>query len=290
MQDMNREEFGRALREAWLSVLCIAAISAVTVAAIFYGSKMSYQKEVERLEIQKARAAMAASPTISAWAHVNKPEFVDGRFLSEFREVEALSPGTEYVVGRLREFDRNSGCRSHDHFIYDKQDDALYAEPILTFHYRKLLHFTCTLGDGWLHPGATQEWRRTGAYTYLPGKTDTADAMEGWGSGMSSVVLPIPELSEMPGAVLETERLGDFAPDVPEELAERTREIWSYDVTVTAYNADPRDKKNTDAKPVTSMTVRVRSYGTWDLTCDEYYRCRISNYNYAPHITVEILQ
>ena len=120
MQDMNREEFGRALREAWLSVLCIAAISAVTVVAIFYGSKMSYQKEVERLEIQKARAAMAASPTISAWAHVNKPEFVDGRFLSEFREVEALSPGTEYVVGRLREFDRNSGCRSHDHFIYDK--------------------------------------------------------------------------------------------------------------------------------------------------------------------------
>ena len=52
MQDMNREEFGRALREAWLSVLCIVAISAVTVVAIFYGSKMSYQKEVERLEIQ----------------------------------------------------------------------------------------------------------------------------------------------------------------------------------------------------------------------------------------------
>ena len=107
---------------------------------------------------------------------------------------------------------------------------------------------------------------------------------------MSSVVLPIPDLSQMPGATLATERLGDFAPDAPESLADLTREIWSYDVTVTAYNADPRDKKNADAKPVTSLTLRVRSYGTWDLTCDEYRRCGIANYNYAPHYTVEILE
>ncbi len=292
---MDREEYGKMLREVYLNVLIGIVASVAIVMGIFYSSKVSYEFDIREQELRRQQAEMARNPTIAAWTLENKPEYWEGIFISEYRELAKMESGEEYIVGQLRELDRE-GWRSSGFTmtLYDRNDEVRWHYPPLTFHYRNYLHIECSLSEQWLTVGPTAMAPKSKQYLYYPEETDSADAKEGWGQGMTSVYLPVKDTFDEryfddAYNYIEEERLGDVYEGIPEAYADRTRRVWVYHMFATAYNEDPRDKKSQDINEIAKITVRVRYYDAWDLSEQEFTGLPISDYNFAPHLTVELV-
>lgn len=68
-----------------------------------------------------------------------------------------------------------------------------------------------------------------------------------------------------------TERLAGVYPGVDKKYADRTREVSTCHLIVSAYKNDPHGKANRGPNtPETTFKVRIRYYGAWDLSKAEY--------------------
>ncbi|MBE6612614.1 MAG: hypothetical protein E7632_08985 [Ruminococcaceae bacterium] len=294
MDDMTREEYGKMLLEIWRDVFIGILVCIGIVFAIFQSSRISHEREIKRQEIKAREAALAVSTNITAWAHINKPEYYEGRFLAEYRELEKLAPGEEYIVGQLRRFDRNR-LTGFVNVMPDPDDDAIFHNPALTFHYRNYLHIETSLDDSWLVVGPTATAGKLKEYTYLPDATDDPMAAEGWGKGMTSVYIPVNGRDNV--AVTDgeynyciTEKFSDLYTDAAGNAPDWTRKVWVSHIFVTAYNQNPLDKKSQNPEPVAALTLRVKYYEQWDVSEEEFKKYQISDYNFTSHVTVEIVK
>lgn len=323
MDDMNREDFGRLLKEVFRAVFIGILIFAAMVIYIFQSSAYAWEKKLENQEIEAQRRLLdqqiAKASIVGVYAWVN--HWVDP--ISQARTADKLEPNVEYIVGPLLMYDRNylehdltaeqydelKHIYSFTRYMIDHEDDPYYADPIFTFSYSGYVHvrYSIDSSDGWLICAPTARGLKTNNYQYIPSENIAEPGCSGCGQGMTSVIVPAngrnglevnidnAEISEemRPYNYCISERLGDVYKNIPEELSDRTRKIYTSHLIVEAYKEDPR-VAGANRRPVVTFMIRIRSYGEWDLKKEEYDQAVFSvpdltSEEYSPKITVELV-
>ncbi len=312
MEDMNREEFGRMLKETFRTVFFAVLIFAGMVIWIFQSEAYKWQRQRERAEKEERAKAERILNTVEISAWVNG---WDKFGVTEERSLKKLTAGVEYYVGALREFDRNDEL-NFNRVIWQTGDDIRFHDPILMLKYANTIYAKSSLDGtgGWIVSGPNAKGSKTGTYLNYPEPETVGENSECWGEGTLLVKLPVngadglevnvtdPTVSE---AMREynyfvDQRLDDIYRGVREPYASRTRRVWVSHLIVKAYPGDPRKKGAVTVYPEAVLTLRVRSYGQWDLTREEYYDLCVTADNlserydpkldFAPHVTIELLK
>ncbi|MBQ8510268.1 MAG: hypothetical protein IJ493_10220 [Clostridia bacterium] len=311
MEDMTRSEYGKMLKEIFRDVGIIVLVFVAMVVYVFQSSAHQWNLKIkadEAAAAAKAEAAAMKASVISVYAWVN-----DWGLVNEERSLEKLKAGVEYTVGQLRQFDVNdkdthkTGFNSV-RFIPD--DDKTYVDPIITFAYANFIHvqYSIDSGAGWMTYGETARGLKTNNLQYLPAEELSNEDRDGWGQGMMTVRVPANGTNNIAVNVTDTsvseslrdynyfvdEKLGDVYSGVPEEYSNHTRRIWTSHLIVKAWASDPRVKGAVTERPVATIKIRIRYYGAWDLTQEEYDSIvhsapGITQKEYTPKTTIELI-
>lgn len=311
MHESERAEFGKMLLDVFRGLLIGIVVFALMVTAIFLSSEYEWNQQVKRLELEKKRIQLeqiAKADVVGVFAWVN--EWGTGfEAIGEERHVEKLVPGVEYIVGQLRKYDVNE-FTGFNNIKMDPDDDMRYMYPVVTFNYSGWVNFRYSIdnGSGWLYYGPTAKGLKTGNWQYLPSEENYEGDASGWGTGATSLSCAVNgrdnlyvNLHDMSVSddlrgynYLTTMKLGELSENVPAEYAGREREVWTSHIVVDAYKVDPREAGNGDVKPEVSFLLRIRHYGNWDITQEEYDELifiipDISGRNASEYTTIELV-
>ena len=315
------DDIRNSITEFWRAVLIALLAFAAMVIYIFASSALEWKHEQERLELIAKQKVAEKVGKVSVYAFVNQWDFDEPT--KQERVLLNLVVGKEYEIGRLRYYDVNdeeTNALGFDHVREEASDSPDYLNPVVTAQYSKFIHVKYSIdnGSGWLISGPTRKGIKTDEWLYtLPeeDQRDTSDSGEGWGEKSLTFSLPINGLDgvevnidsadiseEMRGYnYIVTERLGDAYGNVPEEYADRTRKVYTSHVIIEGWRTDPREwKTNGNTKALTptpeiTVLVRIRHYGEWDLTKDEYesMRYKVNEFSstrfyhdYSKHTTI----
>ena len=114
---------------------------------------------------------------------------------------------------------------------------------------------------------------------------------------------PAPEISEAMREYnyITTERLGSEFLNVPEEFADRERKVYTSHIIIEGWKNDPREwRTNGNSKalyltPEVTIILRIKHYGRWDVTKEEFesMRYKVSEFSkrdfreFSPYTTLE---
>lgn len=314
MEGTDRDDYAKMLKEAYRGVVIGIFVFASMVAYIFWSSSYAWQQKQRRLELaaqQRIAAQLAKLSDVGVYAWVNNWEVIGGaEGVYELRDIEKLQLGTEYKVGRLRMYDVNLRY-GFNQVMPNVDDDIFYVDPIITFAYNGFIHvkYSIDSDEGWFVYGETRTGLKTGTYQYIPDEELTTPERDGWGENMMSVRLPANgqnnfEVNVNDKNVSEAmrdynyyidEKLGEAYSGVPTEYANRTRRVHTSHLIVEVYKEDPRVKGAKKTTPELTFKIRIRSYGEWDLTDEEYRKLifdvpALTERDYAPRTTAELVQ
>ena len=325
MKETDGSDVRRSIIDFWKAVMLALIAFSGMVVYIFASSALEWKHEQERLEMIAKQKAAAKVGKIAVVSFINKWEMADVgvRGANQNRVDFKLEPGVEYETGRLRYYlGRNDGgaiTYGFDHTIDVFDDDPDYFNPIITVQYSKFIHamYSIDTEPGWLIYGPTRKGIKGGEYLWvLPEDGGTAsDGCDAWGEKSLTFVVPPNGTNgievnidseaiskEMRGYnYIVTERLGDAYLNVPAEFADRTRKIYTSHVLVEGWRSDPREwKTNGNSKGLTptpelTVLIRIKRYGRWDLTSEEYESImfkatelsNINNREFSPYTTIE---
>ncbi len=295
------DDIRRSIAEFWRAVLFALLAFAGLVVYIFASSALEWKGEQKRLEMAAAQKAIEKQNRISVYAFVNTWALGLGgvRGDTQFRNVEKLEVGEEYMIGRrviYDEKDLRTNKYGFDHVTPLVTDVEDFSDPVITIQYAKFIHVKYSIdgGNGWLLSAPTARGIKTGAYSYtLPERSecDTTSKRDGWGEKSLTFTVPINGLNNVVANIdskdvseemrgynyIVTEKLSERYSDIPAEFADRTRKIYTSHVIVEGWRSDPRVWKSASAAvPVPEITVilRIKHYGEWDLTKEEYESLR----------------
>ena len=322
----DQESVGVLLWSFWKAVLIAVGGFALMIFFIFESSAYTWRSEQKRLEIaaqRKVQIAVDKMGVVGVYTWKDSEDYSDD---GEKRSVEKMQVGTEYRVGTHKIFDRNRKDREyteedyerlgdtffHNSFMLDPNDDTYFADPVITFVYANYLDikFSIDNDEGVYEYGATAVGTKTGNYKYVPEETTSSGSRSSFtkgpttvkvvanGTGGVSVNIDDKTISEdmRQYNYVTTERLADVYPGVDSKYADRTREVSTCHLLISAYKNDPHGKANRGSTaPETTFKVRIRHYGAWDLTKAEYDEAIFSapamtSVEYAPMTTVELVQ
>ena len=311
MHESERAEFGKMLLDVFRGLVIGIVVFALMVTAIFLSSEYEWNQQVKRLELEKKRIQLeqiAKADVVGVYAWVNEWGTGFGA-IGEERHVEKLVPGVEYIVGQLRKYDVNE-FTGFNNIKMDPDDDMRYMYPVVTFNYSGWVNFRHSInnGSGWLYYGPTAKGLKTGNWQYLPSEDNYEADASGWGNGATSLSCAVNGRDNLYVNLHDksisddmrrynyctTLTLGELFENVPEKYADREREIWISHIVVDAYNVDPREAGNGGAKPEVSFLLRIRHYGNWDITQEEYDELifiipDISGRNASEYTTIELV-
>ena len=318
------DDIRNSITEFWRAVLIALLAFAAMVIYIFASSALEWKHEQERLELIAKQKIAAKVGKVSVYSFVNKWEMADVgvRGTDQTRQAMKLEPGVEYDTGRLRYYNVNdemATIHGFDHVMEVVTDDPVYVDPIITVQYSKFIHVKYSIdgGDGWLTSGPTRKGIKNDIWLYtLPDEGVESNALrDGWGEKSLTFQVPINGLNglevnidstdvskEMRGYnYITTERLGDEYFNVPSELADRTRKVYTSHVIIEGWRSDPREWKTNGKSsaltptPEITVLVRIKHYGEWDITKEEYESVRYTvsgfanqnNREVSPYTTIE---
>lgn len=313
MHESERAEFGKMLLDVFRGLVIGIVVFALMVTAIFLSSEYEWNQQVKRLELEKKRIQLeqiAKADVVGVYAWVNEWERFDkGLGVNEVRSIIKLKPGIEYRVGQLRMFDVNKLC-GFNYIKFNEDDDQSYMYPVVTFNYSGWVNFRHSINNdsGWLYYGPTSKGLKTGNWQYLPSEENYEADASGWGSGATSLSCAVNGRDNLYVNLHDksisddmrrynyctTLTLGELYENVPEKYAGREREVWTSHIVVDAYKVDPREAGNGDVKPEVSFFLRIRHYGNWDITQEEYDELifiipDISGRNASEYTTIELV-
>ena len=321
----DTDDIRRSIIDFWKAVLFALAAFSAMVVYIFTSSALEWKHEQERLEMLAARKAAEKVGKIAVVTFINKWEMADVgvRGANQERIDFKLEPGVEYETGRLREYlgdnDESDQIYGFDHTVEVADDDYDYFNPIITVQYSKFIHVKSSINTapGWMIYGPTRKGIKGDEYLWTLPEDDsrTTDEFEGWGEKSLTFTVPVNGTNGMEfnidsAAISEdmrkynyivTERLGDAYMNVPSEFADRTRKIYTSHVIVEGWKSDPRKRradgnlKGISTVPELTILIRLKHYGKWDLTAEEYSAIKfratelanINNREFSPYTTIE---
>lgn len=314
----ENDDIRSSIVEFWKAVLFALMAFALLVVYIFASSAINWRREQERLELLAQQKVVEKTNKISVYAFVNRWGGDDDP-THQYRYLEKLEIGKEYDIGQLRQIDVNdleSNKNGFDHIIF-QNDDLSSIDPVITLQYANYIHVQYSLGceGSWLISGATAKGLKTGEWLYtLPEESECTmtDEYDGWGEKSLTFKVPVngqgglevnidsPLVSEnmQQYNYITTERFGDEYSGVPEQYADRTRAVYTSHIIVEGWKVDPNDRRNSAVAPSTpeiTVLIRLKNYGEWDITKDEYdsmkytvYRLSdLSYHDYSPKTTIE---
>ena len=316
------DDIRNSIVEFWRAVLIALAAFAAMVVYIFSSSALEWKHEQERLELLAKQKIAAKVGKVSVYSFINVWEMADVgiRGTTQYRRDSKLDVGVEYETGRLRYYnvnDESGNIRGFDHVLDVATDDPTYIEPLITVQYAKFIHVKYSIdgGDGWLIGGPTRKGLKTGEWLYtLPEVTESNTSRDAWGEKSLTVRVPVNGLNGLAVNIdsaevstpmrgynyITTERFGDKFLNVPDELADRERKIYTSHLIIEGWRTDPREwKTNANSKaleptPEVTVLVRIKHYGEWDITAEEYESVRyrvygladVNNREFSPYTTV----
>lgn len=306
----------------WKTVLLAMLAFAAMVVYIFVSSALQWKHEQRLLALAAQQKEMARLAKVGVCAWVNDWEIADKgvRGVNQVRSLKRLEAGVEYEVGRLRYYDVNLK-RGFDQVMEVGTDDPVYVYPLITVRYANFIHVRYSVdgGAGWMMSGGTRRGIKIDDWTYtLPEEYETNDTRDGWAEQSLTFSVSVngregievgagSELvseAMRPYNMIETVRLGDVYNNVPEQYADRTRNICTSHVIIECWKSDPRVRradgdpdKVYSPTPELTVKLRIRSYGEWDITAEEFESMRykvleFSDRNlreFSPYVTVEFI-
>ena len=323
--EKSADEVRAEIVEFWQAVLMAALTFAVMVTCVFVTSKVAWKREQERLEL------MEKQKQVEKMNKINVITFVNGwtigmqsdRGSMQMRCRTILRPGSVYEIGRLREYDSLDVEKNEvgfDHVIEVNTDDANFLNPVITVRYPKLIHVKYSIdgGGGWMISGPTRKGLKTSEYLYtLPDESECETSMkaEGWGEKALTFTVPINGLDKLEENInssavskdmrgynyITTERLGSEFLNVPAEYADRERKVYTSHVIIEGWKRDPRDWRTNGhtrlqtPMPEVTILLRIKHYGRWDVTKEEYesMRYKVNEFSnrdfreFSPYTTLE---
>lgn len=315
----DTDDIRSSIIDFWKAVLLAVVAFAVIVVYVFVSCALDWKHEQERLELLAKQKAVEKVGKITAVAFVNTWNMADVGILGvdQKRTAEPLNIGEEYYVGALRYYDTSDGA-VFDHVLEVTPDDPTFTNPVITVGYSKYIHVKYSIdgGDGsYLISGETDVGDKTGErlYTIVTDGEVYNDPLDGaWGEGVMTFTIPINGLNGLEVNIdsedisedmrqynyIVTERLGDVYSDAPSEYADRIRKVYTSHVIVEGWKSDPRERrdgKSLAPTPEVSVLIRIKHYGEWDLTADEFDLLKfkisefsnINNRKFSPYTTIE---
>lgn len=293
------DEVRESIIEFWRAVLIMFTAFAAIVVYIFTSSALEWKHKQERLELLAQQKIAAKVGQVSVYAFVNNWGGINQDPTIQYRKAVKLEQGVEYEVGRKRYYDvsdEETNKLGFDHVRMDQSDEIDYILPVLTVQYSKFIHVRSSLDNSWMESGYTQKGAKTGEWLYtLPVKDEREISIEGdaWGEKTLTVTFPVngidldvnidstdisDELRKYNYIV--TEKLGEQYENVPAEYADRTRKVYTSHVLIEGWRTDQRDRRAGNSEkgltptPEVTVLVRIKHYGNWDLTKDEFESMR----------------
>ena len=321
----EQESIGAVLWGFWRAVLIAVGGFAVMIFFIFESSAYTWRSEQKRLEIAAERKMQVVIDKMGVVGVYTWKDSDDRSDDGEKRGVEKMKVGTEYRVGAHQIYDRNRKDREyteedyerlsdtffHNSFMLDPNDDTYFADPVITFIYENYLDikFSIDNDEGVYEYGPTALGTKTGNYKFVPEETSSSASKSSFTKGPTTVKVVANGTGGVSVNVDDTtvsedmrqynyvtaERLADVYPSVDKKYADRTREVSTCHLIVSAYKNDPHGKANRGSTtPETTFKVRIRYYGAWDLTKAEYDEAvftapDMSLVDYSPTITAELV-
>ena len=325
IRDDEEGGVGALLWSFWKAVFIAVGGFAVMIFCIFESSAYTWRSEQKRLEIAAEKKMQVLIDKMSVVGVYTWKDSEDRSDDGEKRSAEKMEVGTEYRIGAHQIYDRNRKDREytaedyerlgdrffHNCFMIDPNDDTYFADPVITFIYANYLDikFSIDNDEGVYEFGPTAVGTKTGNYKYIPGEASGSASKSSFtkgpttvkvvanGTGGVSVNVDDTTISEdmRQYNYVTTERLADVYPGVDKKYADRTREVSTCHLIISAYKNDPRGKANRGPNtPETTFKVRIRYYGAWDLSKAEYDEAvftapDMSLVDYSPTITAELV-